>query len=370
MVGYIHERADWPRFRWDDAALARPLAEARHRQGRLLGRMEGLNRGLRAEASLEALTAEVSRSSEIEGETLDRAQVRSSLARRLRIDIGRRVQADRHVDGVVEMILDATLQHDRPLTRERLFAWHAALFPTGYSGLHKITVGAWRPASADPMRVVSKKGPIERIHFEAPGGRRIPRETAAFLRWFARADEALDPVLAAAVAHLWFVTLHPFEDGNGRIARAIADMALARAERSAQRFYSLSAQIARERDRYYDQLEATQKGDLDITDHLLWFIGCFERALANADTLLAGALAKARFWERHAATPLNERQRSMLHRLLDGFQGKLTSSKWAGIAKCSPDTALRDIEALIGLGILVKDAAGGRSTSYSLVDYG
>lgn len=369
MVTYIHQRKDWPKFHWDQESLLGRLGAVRHLQGRLIGRMEGLGFKLRAEASLQGLTEEVIKSSDIEGERLDRDQVRSSLARRLGIDIGALTPADRAVEGVVEMTLDATQHYMEPLTRERLFGWHAALFPTGRSGMHRITVGAWRTGQAGPMQVVS--GPIgrEKVHYEAPAAANVDAEMRAFLHWFNR-DDGMDLVLKAGVAHLWFVTIHPFEDGNGRIARAIADMALARAERSAQRFYSLSAQIARERDRYYDQLEATQKGDLDITDHLLWFIGCFERALANADTLLAGALAKARFWERHAATPLNERQRSMLHRLLDGFQGKLTSSKWAGIAKCSPDTALRDIEALIGLGILVKDAAGGRSTSYSLVDYG
>lgn len=368
MVTYIHQLKDWPHFRWKEEQLAKPLAEARHRQGRLLGRMDALNPKLRAEASLETLTAEVVKSSEIEGEKLDQAQVRSSIARRLKIDIGKGVHAERHVEGVVEMILDATMRYGQPLTKDRLFGWHAALFPTGFSGLRKITVGAWRPPEKDPMQVVTQKDPIDRVHFEAPGGKRIEHEMKAFLAWFNREDEKLDPVLKAGIAHFWFVTIHPFEDGNGRIGRAIADMALARAEKSAQRFYSMSAQIWRERDDYYDYLEDTQKGDLDITLHLEWFIGCFDRALANAETLLAGALKKARFWERHAATPLNERQRAMLKRLLDGFEGKLTTTKWAKITKSSPDTALRDIEGLIKQGILVKDAAGGRSTSYSLLE--
>ena len=368
MATYIHQRKDWPHFRWKAAALAQALAEARHRQGRLIGRMEAINPQLRAEASLETLTAEVAKSSEIEGEKLDPAQIRSSIARRLKIDIGKGVRAERHVEGVVEMILDATTNYGEPLTKERLFGWHAALFPAGRSGMRKITVGAWRPPQADPMRVVSQKGPIERVHFEAPSGARIEREMTAFLGWFNRDDAKLDPVLKAGIAHFWFVTIHPFEDGNGRIGRAIADMALARSEKSAQRFYSMSAQIWRERDAYYDYLEETQKGDLDITLHLQWFIGCFGRALHNAETLLAGVLKKARFWERHATTPLNQRQRTVLERLLDGFEGKLTTTKWATITKSSPDTALRDIEGLIGLGILAKDSAGGRSTSYSLVE--
>ena len=368
MVTYIHELKDWPHFRWKQEELAKPLAEARHRQGRLLGRMDGLNPKLRAEASLETLTADVVKSSEIEGEKLDQAQVRSSIARRLKIDIGKGVHAERNVEGVVEIILDATMNYDRPLTKERLFDWHAALFPTGRNGMNKITVGAWRPPEVDPMRVVSQKGPIERTHFVAPAGARIEHEMEEFLAWFNRDTNDVDPVLKAGIAHLWFVTIHPFEDGNGRIGRAIADMALARSEESAQRFYSMSAQIWRERDQYYDYLEDTQKGDLDITLHLGWFLGCFSRALANAETLLAGALNKAHFWERHASAALNVRQRTMLNRLHDGFEGKLTSSKWAKITKCSPDTALRDIEGLIKLGILVKDPAGGRSTSYSLAE--
>ncbi|HEY1503358.1 MAG TPA: Fic family protein [Stellaceae bacterium] len=368
MTTYIHQLPDWPKFRWENQQFSQPLTEARHRQGRLLGRMEALDPKLRSEASLAALTAEVVRSSEIEGEKLDQTQVRSSIARRLKIDIGKGVHVERHIEGVVEMILDATTHYDQALSKDRLFGWHAALFPTGRSGMRKITVGGWRPPAFDPMQVVSRKGPIERVHFEAPAGKRIEQEMQAFLDWFNREDKTLDPVLKAGIAHFWFVTIHPFEDGNGRIGRAIADMTLARSEKSAQRFYSMSAQIWRERDDYYDYLEETQKGDLDITPHLTWFIGCFDRALANADTLLSGALKKARFWEHHSSTALNERQRTMLTRLLDGFDGKLTSSKWASMTKCSQDTAARDIDALIKLGILVRDAAGGRSTSYSLVE--
>lgn len=365
MTTYIHQRKGWPTFRWSQEELSGRLASVRHLQGRLIGRMEGLGFKLRAEASLQGLTEEVIKSSEIEGEKLDRDQVRSSLARRLGIDIGALTPTDRNVEGVVEMMLDATQKYSGPLTKERLFGWHAALFPTGRSGMNKITIGAWRTGKAGPMQVVS--GPIgrEKVHYEAPAAAKVDAEMRAFLRWFNR-DDGMDLVLKAGVAHLWFVTIHPFEDGNGRIARAIADLMLARSEKSAQRFYSMSAQIRRERNDYYDILEATQKGDLDITQWLDWFLGCLGRAIDNAEEVSAGVLKKARFWERHASATLNERQRAMLNRLLNGFEGKLTSSKWAKMMKCSPDTALRDIDALLRQGILVKDAAGGRSTSYSL----
>jgi Fic family protein len=329
--------------------------------------MERLGFTLRAEATLQTRTEEVLKSSEIEGEVLDRDQVRSSVARRLGMDIGALTPVDRHVDGVVEMILDATERYDMPLTAERLFGWHAALFPTGRSGMTKITVGAWRNARSGPMQVVS--GPIgrERVHYEAPIASRLKKEMRAFLDWF-NTENAIDPVLKAGIAHLWFVTIHPFDDGNGRIARAIADQALARSEKSAQRFYSVSAQIRQERNSYYDILEATQKGDLDITPWLEWFLGCLDRAFGGAETILAVVLTKARFWELHAGASLNDRQRTIINRLLDGFEGKLTSSKWAMLTKCSQDTALRDIDDLVQRGILTKDAAGGRSTSYSLAE--
>jgi Fic family protein len=327
--------------------------------------MAGLGFHLREEASLQSLTAEVTKSSEIEGEVLDQEQVRSSLARRLGMDIGALAFVDRHVDGIVEMMLDATQNYHAPLTEDRLFAWHAALFPTGRVGMSKITVGAWRNDISGPMQVVS--GPLgrERVHFEAPAAERLPAEMRSFLRWFNKHDDT-DLVLKAGVAHLWFVTIHPFDDGNGRIARAITDMMLARSEDSALRFYSMSMQIRQDRDDYYCLLEATQRDGLDITDWLDWFLGCLGRAFIGAKITLAGVLDKARFWEKHAHAPINERQRGMLNRLLDGFDGKLTSSKWAKIAKCSQDTALRDIEDLIDSHILVKEAAGGRSTSYSL----
>lgn len=362
---YIHEQADWPKFTWDAAALADRLAGVRHRQGRLIGRMEALGFRLRSEAVLQTLTQDVVKSSEIEGETLDVEQVRSSIARRLGIDIGGLTVADRHVEGIVEMMLDATGRYDQPLTSERLFGWHAAMFPTGRSGMHKITVGGWREDTTGPMQVVS--GPIgrERVHFEAPHAHRLSGEMDAFLNWF-ESPASTDPVLRAAIAHLWFVTIHPFDDGNGRIARAIADMALARSERSPQRFYSMSAQIRQERNAYYDMLETTQKGDVDITSWLKWFLECLDRAFDGAEAVLAKVFAKARFWERHQGTSFNPRQRDMIGRLFDGFEGKLTSSKWAAIEKCSPDTALRDISELLERGILVKDPGGGRSTSYSL----
>lgn len=365
MATYIHQLDDWPAFRWDHAAVSGPLAAVRHRQGRLTGRMDALGFELRSEAVLETLTADVVKSSEIEGEILERSQVRSSIARRLGMDIGGLPPVDRNVEGVVEMTLDAVGAFDRPLTSERLFGWHAALFPTGRSGMLRIAVGRWRDEEAGPMQVVSGPFGREKVHFEAPPASRIAGEMAAFLDWFDSPD-SLDPVLRAAIAHLWFVTVHPFEDGNGRIARAIGDMALARSEGSDQRFYSLSSQIRQDRKGYYEILERTQKGDLDITPWLLWFLACLDRALDDSAGILEDVLRKAAFWQALAGEPLGERQRKVLNRLLDGFDGKLTSSKWAKLTKTSPDTALRDINDLVARGILVRDPGGGRSTSYSL----
>jgi Fic family protein len=362
---YVHERKRWPDFRWDHTRIAARLVDMTHKQGRLIGRMEGLGFQLRAEAVLNTLTEDVLKSSEIEGETLDRDQVRSSIARRLGLDIGGLVPSDRTVEGVVEMMLDATQRYAEPLTGRRLFAWHAALFPTGHSGMSKIRVGAWRDDAKGPMQVVS--GPIgkERVHYEAPAADRIRGEMKKFLDWLEK-DRSTNLVLKAGVAHLWFVTIHPFDDGNGRIARAIADMVLARSENTSQRFYSMSAQIRQERKTYYEILEATQKGDLDITRWLDWFLDCLGRAFERSETILGAVLGKKRFWERFAKVEFNERQRSVINRLLNGFEGKLTSSKWAKLAKCSHDTALRDIEDLIRKKVLVKNTAGGRSTSYSL----
>ncbi len=362
---YIHERKDWPEFHWDQGKLAQLLADVRHLQGRLLGRMEALGFGLREEATLQTLTQDVIKTSEIEGEKLDADQVRSSIARRLGMDIGAAPQIDRNVEGIVEVMLDATRKHDAPLTEERLFAWHAALFPTGRSGMQRITVGGWRTEASGPMQVVSGPYGRERVHYEAPTYDRLKKEMARFLNWFNASSEA-DLVIKSALAHFWFVTIHPFDDGNGRIARAIADMMLARSEKSSQRFYSMSAQIQRERNEYYNVLEDCQKGSLDLTPWIEWFLNCLKHAIAASDKMLEAVLSKARFWKTHAGESFNERQRNIINRLLDGFEGKLTSSKWAKLTKCSQDTALRDITDLLDRQILSKDEAGGRSTSYEL----
>ncbi len=367
MAMFIHEQTDWPQFRWQDERLAAALAGVRHRQGRLIGRMEGLGFELQAEAVLATLTQDVLKSSEIEGERLPADQVRSSIARRLGMDIGATASIDRHVEGVVEMMLDATRRYDAPLSKDRLFDWHAALFPTGRSGMRRIAVGAWRDDARGPMQVIS--GPIgkEKVHFLALAASRIDQEMQAFLDWL-NAPSPFDAVLKAGLAHFWFVTIHPFDDGNGRIARAIADLALARSEGSAQRFYSMSAQIQLERNAYYEILERSQRGSLDITSWLAWFLGCLGRAIDGAEDTLALVMRKARFWQTHTAAALNERQQRVLNRVLDAFEGKLTSSKWAKLAKCSQDTALRDITDLVERGILKRDEAGGRSTSYSIIE--
>jgi Fic family protein len=369
MGRYIHGLSDWPHFHWNEGALSAPLAHVRHVQGRLLGRMEALGFSLQNEAELATLTLDVLKSSEIEGEKLNADQVRSSIARRLGMETAGAVPADRDVEGVVEMMLDATQNFAKPLTEERLLGWHAALFPTGRSGLRKITVGAWRKDAEGPMQVVSGLVGKERVRYEAPAAALLDLEMARFIRWANETDDT-DWVLRSALAHLWFVTIHPFDDGNGRIARAIADGLLAKSENSAQRFYSMSAQIRQERNAYYDILERTQKGTLDVTPWMEWFLGCLERALAATETTLAVVLRKARFWERLWGTAINERQRRVVDKVLDGFEGKLTSTKWAKIGKCSHDTALRDIQYLIRNGVLVKEAAGGRSTSYSLQSSG
>lgn len=370
MVTYIYEQKGWPEFRWDHKVLELSLANVRHKQGRLIGRMEGLGFRFKEEAVFHTLTEDVLKTSEIEGEILDPEQVRSSLAKRLGIKIAGLKQVDRAVDGVVEMMLDATRNFDKPLSAQRLFGWHAALFPTGWSGMSKIKVGAWRNDNSGPMQVVS--GPVgrERVHYEAPKAAKLKKEMTTFLKWF-ESDLNMDLVVKAGIAHLWFVTIHPFDDGNGRIARAIADMMLARSEQIPERFYSMSGQIRQERKVYYNMLEQTQKGGMDITQWLEWFLACLERAIDGAESNLAIVLRKARFWESMATISINERQRLILNRMLDGFEGKLTSSKWAKITKCSSDSALRDISDLVERGILVKDSAGGRSTSYSIaVDYG
>ena len=365
---YIWQATDWPSWRYDLAALAQSLADVSRAQGLLMGRLADVGMALRDQASLSALTEDVIKTSEIEGEQLNVESVRSSIARRLGVDIGALAPVDRHVEGVVEMVLDATANCNAGVTRDRLFGWHAALFPTGYSGLVRINVGGWRDDTTGPMQVVS--GPLgrQRMHFEAPPADRLQSETDRFINWANSASNE-PPLIKAGLAHLWFVTLHPFDDGNGRIARAVGDLFLARADGSPQRFYSLSAQIQRERKAYYDILERTQKQSLDVTEWLAWFLETLHRAVDQAQHTLDAVLAKTRFWQRWAApgsAPLNERQVKLVNRLLDGFEGKLTSSKWASIAKCSPDTALRDITDLLARGVLRKSDAGGRSTSYEL----
>lgn len=366
QVVYLWQRREWPQLTWDGRSLSPLLARASRAQGRLLGKMENLGFDLRNEAHLRTLTEDVVKSSDIEGEKLDSDQVRSSLAQRLGMDIGGLVAADRNVEGVVELMLDATGNYAKPLTRERLFGWHGALFPAGRSLLRKINVGGWRDDSTGPMQVVSGRAGKEKVHYEAPPASQLPAAMKKFLNWFKQPGDT-DPLLTAGLAHLWFVTLHPFDDGNGRIARAIADMALARAEGTDQRFYSMSAQIRRERNDYYRMLESTQRGGLDVTLWQEWFLSCLCRAIEAAEQTLSSVLNKARFWERFAKEPLNERQIKTLNRLLDGFEGKLTTSKWAKLAKCSQDTAYRDILDLVERGALKKDPGGGRSTSYSLM---
>ncbi|MCX7241312.1 MAG: Fic family protein [Burkholderiales bacterium] len=362
---YIWQADDWPQWRYDHSALTGVLTDVSRAQGMLLGRLADVGLALRDQVSLAALTDDVVKTSEIEGEVLDVQSVRSSIARRMGVDIGAVAPVDRHVEGVVEMVLDATTRAAEPLTSERLFGWHAALFPTGYSGMTRIALGQWRTDADGPMQVVSGHFGRRKVHFQAPPAQTLTAETDRFLAWAnAETDE---PVLVkAGLAHLWFVTLHPFDDGNGRIARAVGDLFLARADGSPQRFYSLSAQIQRERKDYHEVLERTQKGTLDVTGWLSWFLGTLGRALDSSQTTLDAVQAKARFWQRRAGLPLNERQVKLLNRLLDGFDGKVTSSKWAAIAKCSPDTALRDITQLLDLGVLQKTPGGGRSTGYQL----
>lgn len=362
---YVHELAAWPGFHWNKERLAELLAQVRHRQGLLIGHMGALGFNLRQEAVLQTLTTDVIKSSEIEGERLDPEQVRSSIARRLGMDVGALKPADRNVEGVVEMMLDATRNYNQPLTAERLFGWHAALFPTGRSGMRKITVGAWRDDREGPMQVVSGPMGKEHVHFEAPAAPRLEHEMSAFLDWF-NGNSDLDPVMKAGLAHLWFVSIHPLDDGNGRIARAIADMELARSENSPQRFYSMSTQIRQDRNAYYEILERTQKGEMDVTPWIEWFLGCLGRAIDGAQTVLAAVLAKARFWERAQRISINDRQRLVLNRLLDGFEGKLTTTKYAKLTKSSPDTALRDITPLVEAGLVIRSSEGGRSTSYAI----
>ena len=365
MKAFIHQNDNWPSFTWKNDEIVNLLSEARNLQGRLIGKMESLGFDLRNEALLETLTLDVLKSSEIEGEYLNPDQVRSSIARRLGMEIAGSVDSDRDVDGVVELMMDATQNCFNPLTSERLFDWHAALFPTGRSGMCKITVADWRKDTTGPMQVVSGAMGKEKVHFQAPDSSLVENEMNLFLDWFNN-NSKIDSVIKAAIAHLWFVTIHPLEDGNGRITRALTDMLLAQSDKSNQRFYSMSAQIRVERKEYYEILEKTQKGNLDITAWIKWFLNCLINALKSTDSVLIRVLLKADFWSKHSNTLINERQKKMLNKLLDGFDGKLTSSKWAKIAKCSKDTAIRDINDLIDKNILQKEAAGGRSTNYEL----
>ena len=366
MVTYIYQIKGWPAFEWEQEKLTELLATVRFQQGRMMGKMEALGFALQAEASLENLSLDVLKSSEIEGELLNSEEVRSSIAKKLGMDIGGLVAVDRNVEGVVEMMLDATQLYKTELTAERLFGWHAALFSTGRSGMHKIVTGAWRNnTTSDPMQVVSGAMGKEKLHYQAPDSAQLGDEMNTFLQWF-NSTINIDPVLKAAVAHVWFVTIHPFDDGNGRIARAIADMQLARADNNHHRFYSMSAQIRKERNAYYDMLEHTQQNTLNITKWLQWFLQCLQRALSATDQSLQTVMTKANFWEQHKETIFNKRQLLMLNKLLDGIEGKLSSSRWAKMAKCSADTAIRDINDLVERRVLIKEAAGGRSTNYVL----
>jgi Fic family protein len=366
MKKYIYQNADWPHFGWDADALIVSLGEVRNIQGRLLGKMGSLGFDLKSEAILKTLTLDILKSSEIEGEILNQDQVRSSIARHLGLNISGLVASDRNMDGLVEMMLNATQNFDKPLTKERLFGWHSALFPAGKSGMYKVITGNWRDDSTGPMQVVSGAMGKERVHYQAPEAGRIENEMELFISWF-NEEQTLDPVIKAGLAHFWFVTIHPFEDGNGRIARALTDMLLARADGSSQRFYSMSAEIRKERNEYYMILEKSQKGTLDITGWLSWFLICLKNSLVATDQILAKVLNKHQFWNKNASVILNERQTLLINILLDGFDGKLTSTKWAKITKCSNDTALRDIQDLIIKNILKKAPEGGRSTSYELV---
>ena len=363
---YIHERKDWPDFFWETREVVNLLSEARHMQGRLIGKMESMGFELRDEALMETITLDVLKSAEIEGELYHPDAVRSSIASRLGLEYAGTPKTDRHIDGMVEMLIDATQNCFEPLTKERLFGWHAALFPTGRSGISKIVVADWRKDQNGKMQVVSGRIGKEKVHFEAPDATLVEMEMESFLHWY-NDENSLDLVLKAAIAHLWFVTIHPFQDGNGRIARALTDMLLARADKSTQRFYSMSAQIRVDRSKYYSILEKTQKGGLDVTEWVIWFLVCLINSLISTNQLLVHVLAKSDFWSQHAHIGLNDRQKKILHHLLNGFEGNLTSMKWAKITKCSKDTAVRDINDLVMKKILQKQEAGGRSTSYELI---
>lgn len=366
MKIYIHQQSDWPKFKWDSKSIILPLSNVRHLQGKFVGKMEALGFKLRNEAVLETLTTEVIKTSEIEGQILDLGQVRSSIARRLGIEVSGLVPSDRNVDGIVEMMLDATQNYKKILTTDRLFGWHSALFPSGRSGMYKIIVGKWRDDSTGPMQVVSGALGKEKVPYQAPPADEIRKEMKTFLSWFNKVPDE-DLILNSAIAHLWFITIHPFEDGNGRIARALSEMLFARSDDTPQRFYSMSAQIRSERKDYYNILEKTQKGTLDITEWLVWYLKCLEDALNSSDIILSKVFYKHKFWTKFASETLNNRQILLINKLLDDLKGQLTTSKWAKIAKCSQDTALRDIQDLLNKKILQKNLSGGRSTNYTLI---
>lgn len=362
---YLYNHQNWPIFEWNSEKLLPLLSYVRNRQGKLIGKMGALGFELRNEANLEILTQEIIKSTEIEGEILDREQVRSSIARRLGLEIVGLVYSERNVDGIVDLMVDATRNFDKELNKERLFSWHSALFPTGQSGMYKIITGNWRDDSTGPMQVVSGALGKEKVHYQAPPAAQIENEMRIFLDWF-NLEQKTDLVLKAAIAHLWFVTIHPFEDGNGRISRALSDMLLARSDEQSYRFYSLSTQIRKERNSYYDLLEKTQQSALDITNWLEWFLNCLLHAIENSEKLLEKIIYKHSFWIKHSRVNINDRQRKILNMLMDDFEGVLNTTKWAKIGKCSQDTALRDIQDLIEKGILVKSLKGGRSTNYEM----
>ena len=365
-MAYIYNNKDWPRFTWDAERLVSHLSAARYEQGLLLGKMQNLGHRLKEEATLAALTEETVKSSAIEGEELNPESVRSSLARRMGLEAGGTQSTDRNVEGIVEMMLDATQKYASPLTEERVFGWHAALFPTGRSGMRKIKAGAWRTGG---MEVVSGPEGKQKVHFEGPEAESVEAEMKAFLTWYEDYTSHTEPLIKAGLAHLYFVTIHPLEDGNGRIARAITEMSLARLEGSAQRFYSMSSQIREEHKSYYQILESVQKGGMDVTEWLVWFLDCLGRAIGKANELTAGVMSKEAFWRhlRQKSIEVSERQKKIINQLLDGFKGKLTTEKWRKLGKVSHDTALRDIQDLIGKGILKQEEGGGRSTAYALI---
>lgn len=364
MPKYIYEYESWPNFSWREADIQVILGKVRHLQGKLLGQMSALGFSLKEEAILTTLTLDILKSSEIEGEELNYEQVRSSIARRLGVEYAGMVYSNRDVEGIVEMMLDATQKYNEPLDEERLFGWHSALFPTGRSGMHKIEVGCYRGGE---MQVISGAMGKEKVHFQAPPANQVSSEMATLLKWI-NEENNIDPVLKSAIAHFWFIIIHPFDDGNGRIARAISDLLLAYSDHTSQRFYSLSSQILVERNLYYETLKRVQHSSGDITEWLIWFLNCLYRCLVLTDSTLQKVLHKADFWDKHKESELNARQRLMLNKLLDGFEGKLKTSKWAKIAKCSADTALRDIKDLIDKGILKQEESGGRSTNYELTN--